>query len=200
MAPSPDEVRAQLERILAAPPFATGLHPRFLRYVVDRTLAGEAGQLKEYVVGLEVFDRSDGYDPRLDSIVPVETRRLQAKLEEYYAGPGADDPVVIAIPRGSYAATFTMRVAPVAEPAVEVPAEPPATPLSLKRWAALAGFSAALAVVGLTGWHAFPSTAADSASAPPTAPVRTEVRIAVLPFQFFSTDPAIAMLAGRLTD
>ena len=107
MAPSPDEVRAQLERLLAAPAFASGRHPRFLRYVVDRTLAGEADQLKEYVLGMEVFDRSDGYDPRLDSIVRVEARRLRAKLGEYYAGAGADDPVVIEIPRGSYAPVFS---------------------------------------------------------------------------------------------
>lgn len=200
MAPSPDAVRAQLERILAAPAFASGRHPRFLRYVVERTLAGEADQLKEYVLGLEVFDRSDGYDPRLDSIVRVEARRLRAKLEEYYAGPGADDPVVIDIPRGSYVPVFTSREQPVAEPEVEIAAEPLARPLSLKRWAALAGFSAALAVVGLTGWHAFPSTPADGTSGSPAAAARADVRIAVLPFQFFSTDPAIAMLAARLTD
>lgn len=200
MASSPDDVRTQLERILAAPAFASGRHPRFLRYVVERTLAGEADQLKEYVLGLEVFDRSDGYDPRLDSIVRVEARRLRAKLEEYYAGPGADDPVVIDIPRGSYAPLFTTRVEPIGQPEVEIPAEPRAAPLSLKRWAAVAGFSAALAVVGLTGWRAFPSTTADETGSSPAAPTKTEVRIAVLPFQFFSSDPAIAMLAARLTD
>jgi TolB-like protein len=200
MAPSPDEVRAQLERVLAAPAFASGRHPRFLRYVVERTLAGEPDQLKEYVLGLEVFDRTAGYDPRLDSIVRVEARRLRAKLEEYYAGPGADDPVVIEIPRGTYAPVFTARPAPIPEPEAEGAAEVPSAPLSLKRWAALAALSGALAVVGLTGWRGLPSTAADSSSAPVSTPLKAEVRIAVLPFQFFSSDPAIAMLAARLTD
>ena len=49
---------------------------RLLRYVVEKTLAGEADQLKEYAVGMEVFDRDDKYDPRLDSIVRVEAGRL----------------------------------------------------------------------------------------------------------------------------
>jgi TolB-like protein len=200
MAPSPDEVRSELERILAAPAFASGRHPRFLRYVVERTLAGEADQLKEYVLGLEVFDRADRYDPRLDSIVRVEARRLRAKLEEYYRAPGIDDPVIIAIPRGSYVPVFANRPAAIPQPETETTADAPVAPLSLKRWAALAAFSGALAVVGLTGWRALPSTAADGASASSTSPLKAEVRIAVLPFQFFSTDPAIAMLAARLTD
>jgi hypothetical protein len=129
--PSPDEVRAQLERVLSSPAFASGRHPRFLRYVVERTLAGEADQLKEYVLGLEVFDRADGYDPRLDSIVRVEARRLRAKLQEYYAGPGSEDPVVLEIPRGSYAPVFTAKAPPAAEPEPESAAEVPATPLSM---------------------------------------------------------------------
>jgi TolB-like protein len=200
MAPSPDEVRAQLERLLSAPAFAGGnRHQRFLRYVVERTLAGEADQLKEYVLGLEVFDRSDGYDPRLDSIVRVEARRLRAKLEEYYAGPGADDPVVIGIPRGSYAPVFSAREIPV-EPAIDelqsIASDPPS---SLRRWVALAALSGVLALVGLIGWRTLPAATAPPAEQP-AAHNRADVRIAVLPFAFFSTDPAIAMLAARLTD
>jgi adenylate cyclase len=197
MAPSPDEVRAQLERVLATPAFASGRHPRFLRYVVGRTLAGEADQLKEYVLGLDVFDRSDGYDPRLDSIVRVEARRLRAKLDEYYAGPGAGDRVIIAIPRGSYAPVFSTRPAPVADAEPDTLPATATAPLSLKRWAALAALSGALAVVGLSGWRALPSSAG---GVPPAPGPKVEVRIAVLPFQFFSAEPAVAMLAARLTD
>jgi adenylate cyclase len=200
MAPSPDEVRAQLERLLAAPVFATGRHPRFLRYVVERTLAGEADQLKEYVLGTEVFDRSDGYDQRLDSIVRVEARRLRAKLDEYYAGAGADDPVVIDVPRGSYAPTFRMRAPILESPAESLPTEPTPPPHSLTRWVAIAGLAGALAVVGLTGWRALPSTAATPEGVSAAATPRTDIRIAVLPFAFFSTDPEMAMLAARLTD
>ena len=92
-APPADAVRAQLDRILASPGFVNADRlSRFLRFVVERTLAGEGDQLKEYLLGTEVFDRPSDYDPRLDSIVRVEARRLRAKLAEFYAGPRAPRP------------------------------------------------------------------------------------------------------------
>src|SRR6186997_1721440 len=84
------EVRAELDRILASRGFSTaGRVSKLLRYCVDKTLAGETDQLKEYSVGIEVFERDDKYDPRLDSIVRVEAGRLRTKLDEYYNGEGA---------------------------------------------------------------------------------------------------------------
>ena len=60
MAPSPDEIRRQLERLIASEPFANAERvSRFLRYVVERTLAGEGDRLKEFVIGVDVFDRGD---------------------------------------------------------------------------------------------------------------------------------------------
>ena len=60
MAPSPDEIGRQLERLLASEPFANAERGRrFLRYVVERTLAGEGDRLKEFVIGVDVFDRDD---------------------------------------------------------------------------------------------------------------------------------------------
>lgn len=104
--PEPD-IRAELDRILASKGFAaSGRLSRLLQYVVDRTLAGESDQLKEYVVGIEVFGRDETYDPRLDSIVRVEAGRLRTKLDEYYTGEGASSPLRIALPRGGYSATF----------------------------------------------------------------------------------------------
>jgi TolB-like protein/Flp pilus assembly protein TadD len=79
---------------------------RFLRYLVDRTLAGDRASLKESLLGTEVFDRGIRYDPRTDPVVRVEARRLRAKLEEYYATCGAEAPLVIRIPRGSYVPVF----------------------------------------------------------------------------------------------
>lgn len=101
--PSPDAVRAQTERILASETFAGSERlSRFLRFTIETKLRGEGGQIKEYLVGREVFDRSDDYDPRMDPIVRVEARRLRAKLDEYYAGPGRTDTVRIQFPKGSY--------------------------------------------------------------------------------------------------
>ena len=84
MEPTAEEVRQQLDRILASDLFANADRlSRFLRYVVERTLAGEGDQLKEYAVGVGVFDRGEQYDPRVDSIVRVEASRLRTKIDEY---------------------------------------------------------------------------------------------------------------------
>jgi len=101
---TPEEVCAHLDRILTSESFAnSGRISRFLRFAVESVLRGEGGKIKEYVIGREVFDRDDSYDPRLDPIVRVEARRLRAKLDEYYAGPGRQDALRIGFPKGSYA-------------------------------------------------------------------------------------------------
>jgi TolB-like protein len=75
---------------------------RFLRFAVEESLAGRAGGLKEYSIGIEVFDRRVSYDPRVDPIVRVEARRLRAKLQTYYEQEGRREPVRIDFPKGSY--------------------------------------------------------------------------------------------------
>ena len=127
-APDADAVRAQLERILASPGFANADRlSRFLRFVVERTLDGEGDQLKEYRLGTEVFDRPSDYDPRLDSIVRVEARRLRSKLAEYYEGPGRADPVVIRVEKGGYAATFEAALRPTTPESTAPPRRRPPT-------------------------------------------------------------------------
>ena len=73
-------------------------------------------QVKESVLGREVYDRGAGYDPRTDPIVRVEARRLRAKLKAYYEGEGRDDLVRIEFPTGTYAPVIHfLRPAPPAE-------------------------------------------------------------------------------------
>ena len=84
---------------------------RFLRLTVERALAGRAGELKEYLIGVEVFDRKASYDPRVDPIVRVEARRLRSKVKAYYEGDGKDDAVLIEFLSGSYAPHLTVRAA-----------------------------------------------------------------------------------------
>jgi len=74
----------------------------FLQFVVDETLNDEPGSLKEAVIGNAVYGREPSYDSRIHSTVRVEARRLRRKLDEYYAGPGRDDPVRISLPTGAY--------------------------------------------------------------------------------------------------
>ncbi|MGH9463453.1 MAG: TPR end-of-group domain-containing protein [Vicinamibacteria bacterium] len=101
------DIRAQLERILASETFSQSESlRRFLKYVVERTLAGQADELKEYNVGVDVLGRGESYDPRTDTIVRVQAGRLRSKLHEYYRNHGSQDPVRIEIPKGSYVPDF----------------------------------------------------------------------------------------------
>ena len=80
-----DEIRAELQRILASGIFATADRmKRFLRFVVDETLAGKGDDLNESSLGIEVYDRDETFDPRVDSIVRVDAGRLRSKLREFY--------------------------------------------------------------------------------------------------------------------
>jgi serine/threonine-protein kinase len=101
------QVEAQLERILGSPQFIKSERmSRFLRFVVERALHGSEGDLKEYSVGIEVFDKDPSFDPRIDNNVRSEARRLRAKLAEYYAQSGQSDAVLIELPKGSYLPRF----------------------------------------------------------------------------------------------
>ena len=103
----PAEVRAELARILDSSTFLNApILSRLLRHIVERTLEGAADQLKEYSLGVDVFDRGVSFDPRIDTIVRVQARRLRSRLRDYYASDGRFDPVRIDVPTGRYAAVF----------------------------------------------------------------------------------------------
>ena len=98
-----DESIAQVDRISRSDGFRKSERlRRFLQFTVERTLAGDIWQLRENVIAREVFDRPASFDPRVESIVRVEAKRLRRKLDEYYRNGGADDPVLIAFRTGSY--------------------------------------------------------------------------------------------------
>ncbi len=192
MDPSSEEIRLQLDRLLTSGVFANaGRMSGFLRYVVERAVAGESDQVKEYVIGVAVFGRDDQYDPRLDSIVRVEARRLRTKLDEYYAGDGRADPIVIRVPRGSYTPTFERRAA-------ASPTAPPSAierPVMAKRWRpGLAALALLLVALPLTfaAWRTGLLTSVGNAT-----PI---VTIAVLPFREYAGDTAGGLLAAQLTD
>jgi serine/threonine-protein kinase len=106
-----------MNHILASPEFRRSTRlQRFLRFGVERSLAGEIDQIKEYIVGREVFDRGVDYDPNLDSIVRVEAQRLRRKLREYYQTHGRKDPILITFPSGGYAPTFARVAIPQPAP------------------------------------------------------------------------------------
>jgi tetratricopeptide (TPR) repeat protein len=103
-------VRTQLDRILNSRAFARSPRiSRFLTFVVEQTLQRQEDKLKEYLLGVEVFGRMESFDPRIDSIVRVEARRLRYKLEKYYETEGHEDVVFIQLRKGCYVPIFTKK-------------------------------------------------------------------------------------------
>ena len=170
--------------------------------MVEQSLQGKGDELKEYSIGTSVFDRDERFDPRIDSIVRVEAGRLRSKLDEYYSGPGAADDVMIRIPRGTYAPVFERRGRE--EPAAPGPAASSNNRPSI-RWrpamALLSGAVVAVTIAATTDVGRVFRPASGAGSKDP-AYVRVSGRpsIAVLPFAQYSTDPAVRLLAARLTD
>jgi len=86
--------RAQIDRILHSDVFRSsdGLR-RLLKFLAEKSLSGEADQLKEFSIGIDAFGKPPTYDPRHDSTVRIQVGRLRQKLAEYYQGEGKDDPL-----------------------------------------------------------------------------------------------------------
>ena len=140
--PDPEAVRAHLAKIAASSEFVKAERLcRFLRFTVEARLNGQEDQIKEYVLGREVFDRNGTYDPRVDPIVRVEARRLRTRLEEYYRATGRADSLRIEFPKGSY-----VPVIRPAEGAVEEIVAPRVVP---RRHLTLWISGAALVLVGM---------------------------------------------------
>jgi TolB-like protein len=107
-------IRAELFRILESSLFVQSDRlGRFLRFTVEKTVAGESETLKEYLIGTEVYQRPSSYCPSEDSIVRSEARRLRTKLREYYDSAGKNDPVSIHYRPGSYVPLFRNQSEPV---------------------------------------------------------------------------------------
>jgi TolB-like protein/Tfp pilus assembly protein PilF len=100
-------VRRELEKVLSSGAFQTSERLKnFLRYTVEQSIQGRADRIKEYSVGTDVFGRSASFDPRLDTIVRTEARKLRSRLATYYATEGKDDSLRIEFRKGSYAPFF----------------------------------------------------------------------------------------------
>lgn len=101
----------------------------FLTYVGDAAICDPGRDLREVDIGHHVFRRPPEYDTSQDNIVRVNASDLRRRLEDYFQHEGAEDPVVIELPRGTYRPRFTRREAP---PAVEIPVPPPEPPPAVK--------------------------------------------------------------------
>src|SRR5450759_524717 len=118
----PAPVRGELERILASPQFRNSKrHSCFLRYVVEETLHGDSGQLKERTVGVRVFGLDPAYDTSTNPVVRVSAGELRERLLQYYNAPDHGGELRIDLPPGSYVPEFGPAPVEAAEP---IPAPP----------------------------------------------------------------------------
>ena len=74
---------------------------------MEETLAGRSGRIKAYSVAISVLDRDDTFDPQTDPMVRIEASQPRRRLERYYLTLGANDPIIIDLPKGGYVPVFS---------------------------------------------------------------------------------------------
>lgn len=167
------DVRDHLDRLVNSAGFRVA--PRlqaFIRFVVEHSLADRDSEIKESSVGVEVYGKQPGYDPRTDSTVRVEASKLRQRLAAYYEEEGAAEQLRISIPKGGYIAKID-RLAPVQA----APPRPGISPL----WAA-----AALAALGALAWWFWPASGQEKIDPRSIRITRLTAASAL------STDPAVS--------
>ena len=210
--PCPEDIRAELERLLASPDLQASARRRaFLRYVVEETLAGRADRLKGYTVAVSVFARDETFDPQADPVVRLEARRLRRDLDSYYVDAGRRDPVRITIPKGSYVPHFEWTRAPGMEAASPEPqpadgADQPeaTTPSQASPDTAGTDYTGsrllvAVIVIALLAVAAVASLLLVGKTASEGEDIDLGPAVAVLPFDTLTTDQDNRYLASGLT-
>jgi len=105
-----DQFTRQIERLASS----SALHGseslcKLLRYLAKHALDHSGTPVKEYQIATEVFGRPANFDPQSDSAIRVQAGRLRGKLTEYYGSEGADDPILVELPKGTYLLQFHHR-------------------------------------------------------------------------------------------
>jgi hypothetical protein len=117
-------VQQQVERLLASPLFhASKRYPSFVRFVVARVLNGQTDQLKERILGVEIFDRPADYDTNTDPIVRVTAAEIRKRIEQYYQDPQHSQEIRLFLPAGSYAPQFSWPGHPTGFDGSELPSK-----------------------------------------------------------------------------
>ncbi len=193
-------VRKQLDRLLTSSNLRNSRRlARLLRFVVEHALSSPEASPKEYVIGVEVFDRDSSYDPKTDPVVRSEMRRLRFKLTEYYQDSGPTDPVLIDLPKGTYLPRFSWvypatldatTSAAISEPLPEKTGGPARARFFSRRliFPAAVLLLALVTLTGLTYLRWFSAKPAIAAA------------IAVIPFRDLSPDHSNGLLTQGLTD
>lgn len=153
-------LRETLDQLLASKTFSrSGQLRRVLLYLREVATSTDPSVWSETSIGANAFGRKD-FNPRLDTIVRVEMRRLRQKLDEYYAVEGAELPLRLRFERNTYRPYVTTYVPPAVELA---PLPPPAN----RFWTGVAVGSVSLALVALAAGLVWRTLAASANQAPP---------------------------------
>ena len=149
---APEQIRAQLERIVASPHFRNSRRCHaLLSYVVECASEGRLDELKERVVGSAVFGREADYDTNRDAVVRNAAAEVRKRLAQYYQESGAAGELQVQLPAGSYVPEFHW-------PSHDK-AESPAPPAPRRRWllAALSAATVLLVAAGAVAWWKWPA-------------------------------------------
>src|SRR5882757_2517218 len=105
-----EPIQRQIERIVHSEQFRSSeVLRRLLTFLSEKAIAGEADNLKEYVVAIDGLGKSSTYDPQHNSAVRIQMGRLRQRLAEYYRTEGKNDPMVVDLPKGRFRLTFEQR-------------------------------------------------------------------------------------------
>lgn len=101
------QIHEELAYLLSTPQFTgSKRYPAFLKWVVEQTLAGNASDLKERTIGVELFGKSPDYDTSNDTIVRFTAGEVRKRLVLAYHQPGRHPSIRIGLPPGSYIPEF----------------------------------------------------------------------------------------------
>ncbi|MBB6142985.1 hypothetical protein HNQ77_000929 [Silvibacterium bohemicum] len=161
---APDDAIADSRRALVARVIGSSIFLKterlsgFLSSICELALSGRAHEINEHSIGTTVFGRSPHYDSTVDGIVRTQASRLRQKLDLYFNGEGADEPIRIVIPRGSYVPLFEPAPGalpqPIETPPLTLPLEAPVTPSRFPIYIWSASICLALALITVLLSHA----------------------------------------------
>jgi hypothetical protein len=144
-----DESSLQVDRILQSETLRSSESlKRLFRYLAEKSLKGEADNLKEYAIGIDAFGKPSAYDPRHDSTVRIQVGRLRQKLMEYYQTEGKDDLIIVDLPKGRFKLSWHPREIMVSSDALTPAADIPLLRRSSRLWLGLG-------ILTITAWAGY---------------------------------------------
>lgn len=197
----PDDVRAQLERIVSSKEFhGGGRGAVLLRYVVEETLAGRAERIRGYSIAIEAFKRDESFTQD-DPVVRIEAARLRRALERYYLVAGQNDPIRIEVPKGGYGPTFRWNNPVLAEPDwAAVPSVSEPATRGRRRYGAFLVAGVLVVATAIVGYSMIGRPGSPSALPADTVPVPDGPTLVIAPFANLGEGPNAEVYTDGVTE